>query len=221
MLDDLIAIRHEVFRCTRRCDGVACEPERGLRPRGPLIEQRDPASIGALVVGLNPGGSDELEREVLRRPTHATEWESWVHGRTERSVYLERLRRFVDAVGVRGSIIWSNVAKCECTPGRRGLPLLTQRDCAHRFLVRELTAVPKEWIAVAAGLDAYKALAFLSLNRVVLGIPHPTGANPAFSRLWSKDKTLRPWIQHAVQSLLVNGQSSAAWLPDIERAAPP
>lgn len=89
------------------------------------------------------------------------------------------------------------------------------------FSVRELTAVPKEWIAVAAGLDAYKALAFLSLNRVVLGIPHPTGANPAFSRLWSKDKTLRPWIQHAVQSLLVNGQSSAAWLPDIERAAPP
>ena len=216
MIPELVAIRNDVFACTRRCNGVACVPDLGIRPRGPLIESGDRASVGALIVGLNPGGSDDLEREVLRRPTHATEWESWIHGRTERNLYLERLRRFAHAIGVRGPIIWSNVAKCECAPGRRGLSLLTQRDCAHRFLVRELDVVPKTWVAIAAGQDAFQALAFLSLNRVVLGIPHPTGAHPAFSRLWNPDKSLRLPIQHAVASMIANGQSSAAWLSHIK-----
>ena len=109
-------------------------------------------------------------------------------------------------------MVWSNVAKCENPANVRGVPLTTQRDCAHRFLVKELAALPPTWTAIAAGRDAYVALAYLSLNRVVLGVPHPTGANPQFSRLWSDSSTLQSGIRSRVDKAMSSGGPSCLWL---------
>lgn len=100
--------------------------------------------------------------------------------------YLQRCRLVIDLLRLSGPILWSSLAKCENPEGIAGLPpLQTLRHCAQRYLRRELAAIPEDWVVLGIGWEAYRALAYLAPGRVIIGIPHPTGAAPNFRRMFA------------------------------------
>ena len=76
--------------------------------------------------------------------------------------------------------------KCEDEVKGQDPPLETFRTCTMTYLSRELRLVPPDWPLIAVSREAYKALAYLYPNRVVIGIPHPTASRGQFWSLFAK-----------------------------------
>jgi hypothetical protein len=212
-IERLRAISEDVYRCTRGCPGIVCRPADGMRPRGPLIQLRTSLSgVPTLIVGLNPGRPAEAERTELRTAASHEDWRVWcAENLFEKNDYTKRLTALAADIGAEGDLVWTNVAKCETPEGRRGVPFETQRQCASNFLVRELAATPKESLVIAAGKDAFVALNYLALERIVVGVPHPTGASPQYHRLLAERK-LRPELTARVVAARRAGAPAALWL---------
>ena len=209
---ELSQIGERVHACTLSCAGVRCEPTLGIRPRGPLLSRAASEMPGLLIVGMNPGRAEPREVEQLRlHETHAA-WNAWAQQQhlSGDNRYVDRLQRLVAALDVKGPVVWSNVAKCETTENARGVPLDTLRVCASRFLALELAAVPADWQIIAAGRDAFVALSYLAVHRSILGVPHPTGAYPAYRRLFDPTWRLRSHIADDARG--ATRSAAARWL---------
>jgi hypothetical protein len=140
---------------------------------------------GAAVVGLNPGRSkkDEQRYYLGNQCTYASAM-SWFHDKHLQCKYHKHLRRLVDALGLIGPTLWTELAKCENDPEFEELPLQTLRTCSGVFLQRELKCLPAGWPLLGVGREAYKALAYLFPKRTVIGVPHPTGSRGQFFALF-------------------------------------
>ncbi|MEW5784407.1 MAG: hypothetical protein AB1767_04890 [Bacillota bacterium] len=106
------------------------------------------------------------------------------------------------------------MAKCETAPGKKSLPLQALRYCGARFLYRELDVIPADWVIIAVGREAYKALAYLMPARTILGCPHPTGSHGHFNNLFKGD-TLVPEAREIVEVCLESKEPVAAWLTNV------
>ena len=76
---------------------------------------------------------------------------------------------------------------------------------------RELAAIPSKWVVLGIGWEAYRALAYLVPERVVIGIPHPTGGFRGFRKLMTDGTLLREVKNRALSSLSVR-EPGAVWL---------
>lgn len=202
----------ELVICTDGCDGICLDPSAGILPRSLFLERPDAPGRGCLAVGLNPGTSSEAERRFYQES--GTTYECVKQYRTSIAdiPYLKRARRIIDQLGLNGPIIWSNLAKCENETGRKGLPpLQTLRHCVRRFLNRELEAAPQDWAVLGIGWEAYRALAYLVPERVVIGIPHPTGGYRDFRKMLEREM-LRNEIKHRAATALSAAEPDAVWL---------
>ncbi len=194
---------------------IVNDRSRGIPPRGLLLEVdgRSPLERGVAVVGVNPGGSRLRDQEYFS--SSGCTYDAWVtYWRSDlREIpYFSRLRTFVDALGVRGPILWSNVAGCETAPEVGRIPgIQTLRFCAGQYLWRELNALPKDWIIVGVGDEAFRAISYSQPKRTVIGCPHPTGAYPHFSRLFNYEELL-PYFRSLVERCLESPEPCAVWL---------
>lgn len=202
----------ELVACTDGCAGICQKQSEGILPRSLFLERPDATGRGCLAVGLNPGTSKAQEREFYLR--HGTTYDQVKEYRTliAKKPYFARTRGVIDQLELMGSIIWSNLAKCENETGRKGLPpLQTLRHCTRRFLVRELRESPVNWAVLGIGWEAYRALAYLVPERAVIGIPHPTGGYRDFRKMLDKGQ-LRKEIKDRALRCLRSPEPGAVWL---------
>lgn len=120
----------------------------------------------------------------------------------------------VDQIDLRGPMLWTELAKCESTKDVRGVPLATLRTCAGRYLKREIDVLPDSWPLIAVGGEAFKALAYLHPNRVIIGVPHPTGSHGHFARLFP-DRQLLPHVRSLVGERMESKPPEVLGLPGI------
>lgn len=197
--------------CQENCDGILRSPERGIPPRGLILETDGRRGVkGSIVCGINPGRALAREASALREAgaTYEAVLRSWDEQAIKDVPYYQRLRSFVTGVGLFGPILWTNLAKCQNRSETSRLSTNdhpdTFRKCFVAFLENELGICPAEWPIIAAGREVYLALLFLCPNRTIIGVPHPTGpyARNQFQNLFLSGWKLRPKVQSKVVRLL-------------------
>jgi len=160
---------------------LVCDQRKGIIPRGLLYEygERDLSGTGSVIVGLNPGQSKKDEREYFKKAfkehrlkyqTHVDFW----NGKYRNWKYHNRLRSVSDRLGLKGPILWTELVKCE-SKKQGQLRVQTVRDDIHKYLLKEISCIPESWPLIAAGDKAYEILSYSFPNRLVVGVPHPTG----------------------------------------------
>jgi hypothetical protein len=207
--------------CDRSCQGIVCSRATGQIPRCLFLDADDrQGARGAAVVGLNPGATTTTERAHYL--THRCSYQSvmnWFfeaglshrYGRNHR--YYKRLRKLVDALGLNGPILWTELVKCETDPNFNGPPLQTFRTCTGEFLQRELGQLPDGWPLFGVGREAYKWLAYQFTKRTVIGVPHPTGSYGQFCGPFGlfENDSLCEAVASEVRTAL-SGKGQALWL---------
>jgi hypothetical protein len=212
--------------CKRSCDGIVCNDQTGQIPRCLFLETAGRSGTGgAVVVGLNPGRALKIEAQYY--VDRGCTYESVVHWFQEAGSthglhhpYYRRLRGLLDDLELRGSILWTELVKCESGPDVTSLPLQTLRTCTGEFLQAELELPQvRDWPLFGIGGEAYKGLAYRFPKRTVVGVPHPTGSHGQFAALF-ENRRLRESIAMEVKAAL-SIAGKAVWLAhgdDSERA---
>ena len=219
LLEDQIgnieALREAIGGCTLRCTGIVCDAPKGRPPRGLLLEGSDLDSQGTIVVGLNPGHASTSEVATLRgqpKPHEAwgAYWEN--HLRLANQYYIgvgELLRQ----CGRVGPILWTNLAKCESPPNvRGGVPLQTLSTCMERYFQYEVWTVPRSWPFLALGREVRTAVTFRFPERIIAGVPHPSGSKPNFRRLFDPDGVLRASVRNTLTTVFASEQPTTSWV---------
>jgi hypothetical protein len=210
-------IGHDLVRCNIHCPGIALNHAEGILPRCLILETEGRAEgKGCVIVGINPGRSKFKERSFYRLngQTYEQEITYWQKDIAQHP-YFSRLRNLADELDFNGTILWTDLFKCENASAESGLPpLQTFRTCTERYLKKELQAVPENWPLIAAGKESYKALAFMFTSRTVIGVPHPTNQHSYkyFARLFDRDKKLLPEVKALTENLSDGASGKAVWL---------
>ena len=207
-MNDLeISVRHlqvETARCQRACDGVAWQPARGHLPRGLWLDIEAGEGDGhVIIVGQNPGQPLPEEREIYttRASSSAedlvTAMNEFVASEVLRKhPYYKLMRNAARELGFKGRIVWTDLVKCSAADGGK-LPVHEHRQtysrCMNAWLRTELATFPS-WPVLAAGRATLDALWPLLPERLLVGVPHPTGSYGDFARLFMKNK-LAPQAQ--------------------------
>lgn len=196
--DHIRRIGEEMLLSHPHYPDVALDRQKGILPRDLIFDENGGSgqSRGCLVVGLNPGFSDAPEQAYYRKygSTYQAIVDYW-NLRVKDVPYYSKLRAFVDAFGIKGPVLWTEVVHCEMVNDKIPLSDATILDSAKRYLARELTPIPADWPIIAVGVGKpfqvltagkpYQILAEKFANRRIIGIPHPTGSFGQFARLFS------------------------------------
>lgn len=212
-------IGRELVNCQNCCKDIVNDPHKGVIPRCLYLEYEKRRGRGSIVVGLNPGRSDEKERNYYKEKgtTYNAVKDFFQKERAEKHLYYIRIRGFIDLIGLSGPILWSELVKCEKRQRRIELPLDTLRTCTGKFLKKELEVMPDDWPIIGVGREAYKACSYLFPDRTVIGIPHPTGSHGQFSSILTKNKTLRKNVaKHAIE-VLDNVVPTTIWISQAKK----
>ncbi len=111
---------------------------------------------------------------------------------------------------VQGPILWTELAKCEAKKATQ-ISVQTLRTCMRIYLAEELKLVPQNWPIIAAGAEAYKALAYRFADHIVLGVPHPTGSHGQFTKLIN-DKEMLTLMKSSLKQFLDGNREKAGWV---------
>jgi hypothetical protein len=211
--DAIDRIGAELVGCNDCCAGVWCDQSQGIVPRTLFLDRPDANGRGCFAIGLNPGRSKPNERAFFRQAEVTFARVNEYRRSIDDIPYVKRARTVIDLLGLRGPIIWSNLAKCENAEGQDDLPpVQTMRHCSGRFLRRELEVAPRDWAVLAIGRDAFLALAYLVPKRAVIGIPHTTGAFQAFRAMFDENGQFRREIGDRASAALTSAEPGAVWL---------
>ncbi len=207
------AIGSRVASCRKYCDGIALNPKEGILPRGLFLELVGRSEgKGSAIVGINPGVGRARETSwyVNKGITYEQTLAHW-RANNHNIRYHTELRRLLNQLSLGGPILWTELAKCQNAPGEKP-SLQTFRTCTNSFLTEELECIPTDWPLLGVGWEAYKALAYLYPNRVVVGVPHPTGSRGQFRRLFDHNMSLLGHVKDSVSDVLSNETAKVAWL---------
>ena len=196
---------------------LVCDQSKGIIPRGLIFEDddRDLNAVGSVIVGLNPGTAKEDERLYYKElydkgELKYQEFINFWKGKFRNWKYHNRLRSVSDKLGLRGPILWTELVKCQSK--KQGiLRVQTVRDDIHKYLLKEIANIPESWPLIAGGDKAYEILSYSFPNRLVIGVPHPTGTYGDH------------WLNHinsnsvsALKQIIKMGKSVAIHTKDIE-----
>jgi len=173
-----------LVNCELRCGGITNDPESGIIPRGLIHEPRE-GSNSCIVIGLNPGKCNIEERKYYLK--HGIQYESlkkyfFDDSNLHDHPYFRKTRDLLNLLGFDGNILWTDIAKCECSGKNGTVPVQTFRVCIDRFLRQEIKQCVYSTI-FALGKTAYNFCALSFPDRYVVGIPHPTGSRGHFIKL--------------------------------------
>ena len=176
--EKIYKIGQNMVTCEQDCKGIRREPSKGVIPRCLVLEERV-GDKGLVIVGRNPGPSGRSEREYVQKEPTYERWLDFFDTKIRNLRYYKGLRILSDKLGFAGSILWTEIVKCENKDSKNRSPLKpkTVADCTKRYLLRELDAEPIiHWPIIALGMEAYRETSKLFPNRAIIGIPHPTGS---------------------------------------------
>jgi hypothetical protein len=195
------SVRHlqvEIARCQRTCDDVDWRPAEGHLPRGLWLDIEAGEGDGdVIIVGQNPGQPLPQESKIYKARASSsaedlvTAMNAFVASEVlPKHKYYKLMRNAARELGFKGRILWTDLAKCSAPDGRK-LPvhehLPTYSRCMNAWLRNEVAKVP-EWPVLAAGRATFDALWPLLPERLLVGVPHPTGSRGAFARLFREKK---------------------------------
>lgn len=192
---------------------LECNFSEGVIPRGLIYEEdnRDTNAIGCVMVGLNPGKANKEERDFFKSEPLSYErfllyWEENVLQRP----YYKRLRKLADEIELGGPVLWTELVKCQ-NKEKGKLSVQTIRDDINKYLFRELENIPASWPLFGIGNQAFEILSYRFPDRLVLGIPHPTGSYGLFPKLF-ENKKLRRDIFNYTKKILKSEEKIAVKL---------
>lgn len=159
-------------------------------PRCLYLEEGSGRNVdGCIIVGMNPGRAEKPERKYYKNMAkglvsgnyalvHAG-WKesSWNKDEGLNDKFYRRSRNLARSLGYTGPIFWNELVKWNLRRGRKKLKIKTIRDHVGKFLVREISIVPRCWPIIALGKDVFQAVSFCFPERKVIGVPHPTGSS--------------------------------------------
>lgn len=205
--DHILKIGEEMFTSHPAYPEAALDKFAGIVPRCLIFEEkgRDPSARGSVVVGINPGFSDEPERAyyVRRGCTYEATIDYW-HAKVRNVRYYTSLATFLNAAGLKGPVLWTELVHCELRDKKTRLTIQTIRDSINRYLFRQLEVIPKSWPLIAVGKDVFPILAYRFPDRQIIGVPHPTGSYGQFPKLCSAGK-LNPTASKQLTEIITSG----------------
>ena len=206
-------IGQNMVNCSNKCPGTAYNPQEGFLPRCLILEIDDRALAGGTaIVGINPGNSNSHERSYyIKNGKSYDKVEEYWKNHIQKRKYYSWLKRFADQLGFSGPILWTELMKCENAERGKMPPLQTFRVCTKTFLSVEPGLIPDDWPLIAVGGEVYKALAYRFPNRIVIGIPHITGAYGYFFKLFDKNGDLSHNFKLSNDKLWDGNDGKAQW----------
>lgn len=168
-------IGNNFVRCSLQCEGVVNKPSSGIIPRGLIYEKRDPNKPCVVVVGINPGKSEKEQRKfyLKNKNSYQSVVDLWAK-KNNSWQYYKKSRALFDDLGLSGDIIWTDLAKCECSGKNGEVPTQTLRICIDRFLQKEIETISKKFIIIALGNTSFNFCALRFPKYFVIGLPHPS-----------------------------------------------
>ncbi|MBA7581011.1 hypothetical protein ES708_22910 [subsurface metagenome] len=217
LMNGIFQIGNQLVNCNHNCAGIRNSPQEGIIPRCLYLEHQDrQGEKGCVIVGINPGRSTNNNRErnfyLDNHLSYNTIVNFWTNHGGYNHTYYRYLRDFVNCIGFDGSILWTELVKCENDNETNFPPLQTFRICTHNYLTNELNLVPDNWPLISAGKEVYKALSFLYPTKSILGVPHPNSRGN-FPRLFTDNN--RNQFKGNIQNQIDNFKSNigiAVWL---------
>ena len=213
--ESLFKLGEKLVDCPYNCDGISHDKQKGILPRCMVFDEavKDPSAKGAVIVGINPGKSKDNEKIFyLKNGINYGSVEAYWKENISDLKYYNQLRKLVEQLGITGPILWSELVKCE-NSGDKLPEIQTFRHCTGKFLKEELNIIQiVEWPIFAVGKVTFNALAYLCPERIVIGVPHPTGSHGHFSYLFDKGNDEKLKLDITIEKLW-NGKSGLAiWL---------
>lgn len=176
----------KLVKCNLRCEGITIDRKKGIVPRGLIYEKRK-GKNKVIVVGLNPGKCKKEQKEYYLENGLAFETEQnyFKNSKLNSAPYFKRTRIMMDLLGFDGDILWSDLAKCQCSGKNGRLPVHTLRVCINEFLRKEVK-IFKTTTIFALGNTAFEFCALSFPDHFIIGLPHPSGSFGDFYRLNTK-----------------------------------
>ena len=206
----------KLVRCDMHCDGIKRDPQQGIIPRTLILEPRKGKGT-CIMVGLNPGKCNPKERNYfldngIKFASIAGFFNSELHDRR----YFKRMRILVSTLGFKGDILWTNLAKCECSGKNGDVPMQTLRVCINRFLRKEIDVFRSSTI-FALGNMAFQFCALSFPEHFIVGIPHPA-SHGDFVNLQKKiNANLAPYLAAIAEKRDTDGNYRAIRLVDVQK----
>lgn len=192
----LSMLGEKLVSCDLRCEGINNSPAQGIIPRCLILEKKG-AGKASVVVGLNPGKCNQLEKDYYL--SHGIKYSSVdeFFEKIKNYRYFKLTRDLLDILGFDGNILWTDLAKCESLEGIKSPPIQTLRVCIGRFLREEINMFQDSTI-FALGNVAFNFCALSFPHQFVIGVPHPTGSHGDFSLLM---KTIEKDPSHFINKI--------------------
>jgi len=150
---------------------------------------------GCVIVGLNPGKVGADEKEYYRKQGGALAkgeyapvlnwWETGEKKKGKNHKYYTRVRNFLKKkLGCKGSIVWTELVKWELAEKGK-FKTRTIREHIAAFLRDEINDNWPDWPLIGLGKKAFEALSYSFPERIIIGVPHPTGrfSNDKFRKI--------------------------------------
>lgn len=202
----------QVVSCDLQCKGITNNRKNGVVPRSPVLDPQK-CKPDCIIVGMNPGHAKEERKRYMEvaskspRERYDAQKHNFVENCKERRRYFGQAREFAKKLKYE-NILWTNLCKCENEKEGKIVPSIqTFRSCMKRFLKCELECFPRTPI-VALGCKAFDVVSYRFPDRLVIGVPHPSGSRGGiFGKvLKMKDKKLRKLVRAAKKN------KAAIWL---------
>lgn len=215
--NEIELIGKRLVTCDYGCLGISCKQSKGIVPRCLVYESKNSShGLGCVIVGINPGISNENERQVYltQKKDQGNLYESvlnyWDKSISTKPYYV-RLRNFVRDIDLMGPILWTELVKCENKNKGDSPPLQTFRNCIDKYLNEELKYIPLEWPIIAVGDKSFKAVSYMYRNRNIIGVPHPTAARGHFANLKKYGK-VKKGLQIKLYNFIKKNKGHSVWL---------
>lgn len=183
----------KLVKCTENCKDTNREDWRIPRCLNIETENRK-GGKGVIIIGINPGPSSVQERRFFKEGsgTYDVWLERFNHYSKRKIVYFERSRRLADELDFNGPILWTDLAKCELKKGKKHISHQTLRTCIRNFLEKEVKVLPNYPI-IALGNDVFDFCSLRFQERLVIGVPHPSGqwSSRTFNKLFTKSGKIK------------------------------
>lgn len=192
-------IGSELVNCDSNCDGITNHIKNPKSNAPPRCLYFDCAGVseeipGVIVVGINPGTMKSEEKRFMdecQKEHGSISYEKivehWLDRGKNRKYYKHGKQVIIHinkltANAWAGPVLWTELVKCQNDHNIKAAHKIskeTYRGCVYRYLRREIEMMPRSYLMIAIGKDAYEALCYLCPDRPLLGIPHLTGSrNP-------------------------------------------
>jgi hypothetical protein len=197
---------------------LSYNPACGILPRYLVYDDfdREENGMGCVIVGLNPGQSDEKEHRfyIDNGALYENSLKYWKE-RIQAFSYYVRLKKIANEFGFSGPILWTELVKCENSIKGKNLCVETIRDDINKYLFREIAVIPEKWPLIGVGRKAYEILSYSFPNRFVIGLPHITGSWGGYAGLLDDNKRLNGKIVDFVCKNLSSPKKKTIWVADL------